>query len=169
MLITRIRKDHRVTAQNAVQTSRFVRGKRVRAARLRKNVAGSFITERIQQCRRPDAGENGVPLRGSLCGRRRSRQALDLTEGRVAMRQTFKALTAALSLASIGLPFTSEASWLSEITGIDIDLNRGTVSVKPPNLGAIPEMIQNLPKDVGQALLNPAAPALASAIRFSKG
>lgn len=61
------------------------------------------------------------------------------------------------------------ASWLSEISGIDVDLNRGSVSIKPPNLNAIPPMIQNLPKDVGQALLNPAAPVLASAIRFSRG
>lgn len=63
----------------------------------------------------------------------------------------------------------AQASWLSEITGIDIDLNRGRVAVKPPNLGAIPQMIQNLPKDVGQAMLNPAAPILATAIRFSRG
>jgi hypothetical protein len=63
----------------------------------------------------------------------------------------------------------TKASWLSEITGVDIDLNRGTVSVKPPNIGAIPQAIQNLPKDVGQALLNPAAPALATSIRSSRG
>ncbi len=72
----------------------------------------------------------------------------------------------------IGLTLSStnaKASWLSEITGVDIDLNRGTVTVKPPNILAIPEMIQNLPKDVGQALLNPAAPVLATAIRFSRG
>lgn len=60
-------------------------------------------------------------------------------------------------------------SFLARITGIDIDLNRGTVSVKPPEIKAIPQMIQNLPKDVGQALLNPLAPVLATAIRFSKG
>lgn len=64
---------------------------------------------------------------------------------------------------------STQASWLSEITGVDIDLNRGTVSIKPPNLGAVPQMIQNLPKDVGQALLNPAAPVVATAIRFSRG
>lgn len=75
----------------------------------------------------------------------------------------------ALLLLSIGLPTLAFGSWLSEITGIDIDLNRGSVQVKPPNLGAIPQMIQNLPKDVGQAMLNPAAPALATAIRFSRG
>ncbi|MAG79742.1 MAG: hypothetical protein CMN89_12270 [Sutterellaceae bacterium] len=63
----------------------------------------------------------------------------------------------------------AQASWLSKITGISVDLNRGQVSVSPPDLGAIPEMIQNLPKDVGQALLNPAAPIVATAIRFSRG
>lgn len=68
-----------------------------------------------------------------------------------------------------GITESAQASWLSEITGVDVDLNRGTVSIKPPNLEAIPPMIQNLPKDVGQALLNPAAPALATAIRFSRG
>ena len=69
----------------------------------------------------------------------------------------------------ITLPGLVQASWLSEITGIDIDLNRGSMQVKPPNLAAIPQLIQNLPKDVGQAMLNPAAPALATAIRFSRG
>jgi hypothetical protein len=68
-----------------------------------------------------------------------------------------------------GLTGSAQASWVSEITGVNVDLNRGTVSIKPPNLAAIPPMIQNLPKDVGQALLNPAAPALATAIRFSRG
>lgn len=61
------------------------------------------------------------------------------------------------------------ASWLSQITGIDLDLNRGTLSVKTPDLGAIPEMVKNLPKDVGQAMLNPTGTALATAIRFSRG
>lgn len=61
------------------------------------------------------------------------------------------------------------ASWLSEITGIDIDLNRGQININTPRPDKIPEMIQNLPKDVGQALLNPAAPVLATAIRFSRG
>lgn len=80
-------------------------------------------------------------------------------------RATSLALVCGLAL----LASAAQASWLSEITGIDVDLNRGTVSVKPPNPGAIPQMIQNLPKDVGQVLLNPAAPVLASAIRFSRG
>lgn len=76
-------------------------------------------------------------------------------------------LIAATSLSILTAP--ANASWFSEITGVDIDLNRGKVSVKTPNLGAIPQMLQNLPKDVGQAMLNPAAPVLASAIRFSRG
>ncbi|WP_071591472.1 eCIS core domain-containing protein [Serratia marcescens] len=64
---------------------------------------------------------------------------------------------------------TVNASWVSEITGVDIDLNRGTIDIKPPNINAIPPMIQNLPKDVGQALLDPNSPLLATAIRFSRG
>jgi len=59
------------------------------------------------------------------------------------------------------------ASWLSEITGIDINVNASTVQVKPPNLAAIPPMLQNLPKDVGQAFMNPAGVALAGAIRHA--
>ena len=76
---------------------------------------------------------------------------------------------AAVTVAAFTLHSHAQASWLSEITGIDIDLNRGRVAIKPPNLAAIPQMIQNLPKDVGQAMLNPASPVLATAIRFSRG
>ena len=71
-----------------------------------------------------------------------------------------KVLVACVLLGQVS---AAEASWVSEITGVDVDLNRGTVSIKPPNLGAIPQALQNLPKDASQALLNPAAPALASA------
>ena len=63
----------------------------------------------------------------------------------------------------------ASASWLSEITGVDVDLNRGKVAIKAPNINAVPQMLQNLPKDVSQAMVNPAAPLLASAIRFSRG
>lgn len=79
------------------------------------------------------------------------------------------AIKAATVCSLVAIPVLAHASWLSEITGINVDLNRGRVEINPPNLGAIPQMIQNLPKDVGQALLNPAAPALATAIRFSRG
>jgi hypothetical protein len=63
---------------------------------------------------------------------------------------------------------SAQASWLSEITGIGADLTTGEVTIKPPDISAIPKMIENLPKDVSQALLNPAAPYLAGAIRWSK-
>ncbi|MCP1372632.1 eCIS core domain-containing protein [Dyella lutea] len=62
----------------------------------------------------------------------------------------------------------ANASWLSEITGVHIDLNRGTMEIKPPNPAAIGPMLQNLPKDVSQVLLNPAAPAIAESIRWSR-
>lgn len=74
-----------------------------------------------------------------------------------------------LSLTALLFSSATHASWLSEITGVDIDLNRGTVEIKTPKPEAIIPMIQNLPKDVSQAMLNPAAPALAAAIRFSRG
>lgn len=72
-------------------------------------------------------------------------------------------------LLSVGAVGTAHASWLSKITGIDVDLNRGRVSIAQPDVGAIPEMIRALPKDLGQAALNPNAPILATAIRFSRG
>ncbi|MCX2545816.1 DUF4157 domain-containing protein [Pseudomonas sp. COW5] len=78
------------------------------------------------------------------------------------MLRMYVGLIVALALSD------AQASWLSEITGIDIDVNRGSVSIKPPNINAIPPMIQNLPKDVGQAMLNPVAPVLAEAIRLSR-
>jgi hypothetical protein len=82
------------------------------------------------------------------------------------MRVNFGSIVVAASLVCCSASL--HASWLSEITGIHLNLNSGEVSVEPPNLGAIPQMIQNLPKDVGQALLNPVAPAIATGIRFSR-
>ena len=73
------------------------------------------------------------------------------------------ATTAVLLLSS-----RADASWLSKITGIHVDLNRGRVSIDKPDVGAIPQMLRNLPKDVGQAMLNPAGTALAAAIRSSR-
>lgn len=79
-----------------------------------------------------------------------------------------KLLSFALLLIISNFSF-GQGSWLARITGVNVDLNRGSVTINPPDISAIPPMIQNLPKDVGQALLNPAAPILATAIRFSKG
>ena len=81
------------------------------------------------------------------------------------MKKTFSVVTAfAMFVSSSPL----QASWLSEITGIDIDIPNSTVRINPPKPQAIPQMLQNLPKDVGQALLNPAGNALAFAIRTSR-
>lgn len=66
------------------------------------------------------------------------------------------------------MPAAASASWLSEISGIDIDIPNGRVSVAPPKPQAIVPMLQNLPKDAAQALLNPAGNALATAIRISR-
>ncbi len=74
----------------------------------------------------------------------------------------------AMAILAALLPTSANASWLSEITGINIDIPNSTVSVSRPKPEAIPEMLQNLPKDVGQALLNPAGNALAFAIRASR-
>src|SRR5688572_33231813 len=43
-----------------------------------------------------------------------------------------------------------------------------TLEIEPPDLTVIPEVIQNLPEDVREALLNATAPLLATAIRESR-
>lgn len=60
------------------------------------------------------------------------------------------------------------ASWLSDITGINIDVPAGRISIGPPRPDRIPQMLQNLPKDAAQFFLNPAGSALAFAIRQAK-
>lgn len=65
------------------------------------------------------------------------------------------------------MPAKAHSSWLSEITGVDINVPAGTVNVQAPNPEAIPRMLENLPRDVGQALLNPAGAALATSIRHA--
>jgi len=61
-----------------------------------------------------------------------------------------------------------QASWLSDITGIDINIPRGTINVGVPNPAAIPRMLENLPKDASQFFLNPVGSGLATAIRQAK-
>lgn len=60
------------------------------------------------------------------------------------------------------------ASWLSDITGIDINIPRGTITIGAPNPAAIPRMLENLPKDAAQFFLNPVGSVLATAIRHAK-
>ena len=72
-----------------------------------------------------------------------------------------------LAVATILLLLCAEnaqASWLSKITGIDINIPAGTISFSTPQPQAIPDMLENLPKDVLE-LLNPYGLKLAFLIR----
>jgi hypothetical protein len=71
-----------------------------------------------------------------------------------------------LVVVVVGLLVASQvaASDLSRITGVDINLGNGTVSVAPPDLGHIPTAIGNLPQSIADI---PGAP-LAQAIRWAK-
>jgi len=74
-----------------------------------------------------------------------------------------------LLIASAFTLNSNAQSLVSQLIGVDVDVNRGTVNINPPNLNVIPQIIKNAPKDIGQALINPMAPVLASSIRFSRG
>ena len=81
----------------------------------------------------------------------------------------FKYLRMIAVVACIALSAEStRASGLSRITGIHLDLTEGTLEIEPPDLAVIPEVIQTLPEDVREALLNATAPLLATAIRESR-
>lgn len=58
-------------------------------------------------------------------------------------------------LLIVTLPRVACASWLSDITGIDINAPAGTVTLGVPRPDRIPMMLQNLPKDLAIFLLNP--------------
>lgn len=77
-------------------------------------------------------------------------------------------ISSLVTVTLVMAPTAAQASWLSEITGIHIDIPNGTVSVSAPKPQAIVPMLQNLPKDAAQALLNPAGNVLATAIRISR-
>jgi hypothetical protein len=70
-----------------------------------------------------------------------------------------------LVAALLVLPGPAHPSGLSDITGIDIDIPAGRISVGPPNPGAIPRVISNLPTDAQNFFLNPAGSGLALLIR----
>lgn len=72
------------------------------------------------------------------------------------------------SLLAISCADEAFASWASQITGVSVDLSTSTVRISTPDLQAIPLMVQNLPKDLSQAIVNPYAPAVAAAIRNAK-
>lgn len=74
----------------------------------------------------------------------------------------------AIALTCIAVPV--QASWLSKITGVHVNLNGGPVlRIEAPQPQAIPEMLQNLPKDAAQFVLSPHGTALAAAIRHARG
>lgn len=76
-----------------------------------------------------------------------------------------RSVIASLALLSGG---TASASWLSEITGVHIDITNPTkpeLSITAPKLEAIPKMLENLPKDATQFLLNPTGTGLSVLIR----
>lgn len=60
-----------------------------------------------------------------------------------------------------------EASFLSQITGIDINIPAGTINFSAPQPQAIPEMLKNLPADVLK-LLNPYGLKLAFLMREAR-
>jgi hypothetical protein len=61
-----------------------------------------------------------------------------------------------------------QASWLSDITGVNVDVPNGTVSVSPPRPERLGEALSHLPNDIFVALV-PGAMALASEIRRARG
>src|SRR5207249_3460226 len=72
-------------------------------------------------------------------------------------------------LLIVVLPQSASASWLSDISGIDINVPANTIMLGAPRPDRIPMMLQNLPKDLAIYLLNPlAGGALAYAIRQAK-
>jgi hypothetical protein len=61
-------------------------------------------------------------------------------------------------------PSICGASWLSDITGIDVNIAAGTVSFSTPRPQDIPEMLKNLPADLLKTL-NPQGMQLAFLVR----
>ncbi len=83
--------------------------------------------------------------------------------------RAFRYSSAAALILICGCQCHLRASWLSDITGININVPRGTITFGTPRPDRIPQMLQNLPKDVGVFLLNPlAGGGLAFAIRQAK-
>ena len=76
-------------------------------------------------------------------------------------RRMFKYLLMIAVVACIALSAQStRADGLSRITGLHL--------IEPPDLAVIPEVIQGLPEDVREAVLNATAPLVATAIRESR-
>lgn len=77
----------------------------------------------------------------------------------------------ALVLAMIQVAIFSNdvtASWVSEITGVHVDVPSMTLRLDRPRPEKIPDMIQHLPRDAANFFLNPVAPHLAFLIRQAR-
>jgi hypothetical protein len=72
-----------------------------------------------------------------------------------------------VACSALSADFT-RASGLSRIMGIHLDLTEDTLEIEPPDLAVIPEVIQTLPEEAREVLLNATAPVLAAAIRESR-
>jgi hypothetical protein len=76
-----------------------------------------------------------------------------------------------VAMVSCALAVPVRASWLSDFTGINIDIPAGRVSVGTPDpagaLRRLPQVVQNLPQDFAN-LANPAGSFLAFAVRQAK-
>src|SRR6476469_9828537 len=70
---------------------------------------------------------------------------------------------------SLAINVAVEASWLSDITGVNVDVPRGTTTFSTPRPQDIPQALANLPTDVGQLFLAPHGAVLAAAIRQAAG
>lgn len=67
------------------------------------------------------------------------------------------------------LPSIASASWLSDITGVDINIPANSITFGPPRPDRIPQMLVNLPKDAAIFFANPFfGGGLAYAIREAK-
>ena len=64
--------------------------------------------------------------------------------------RNYRFICAFVCIALVSFPGIADASWLSDITGVNIDIPRGQVTFGPPRPDRIPLMLQNLPKDATQ-------------------
>jgi tetratricopeptide (TPR) repeat protein len=78
--------------------------------------------------------------------------------------RSFRKCVASMTVFLVLLAQIAQASDLSKITGIDINVPAGTISFSTPRPDAIPDMIKNLPTDILE-LMNPYGLELAFAIR----
>lgn len=70
--------------------------------------------------------------------------------------------------AMLWTPAPAQASGLSDLTGVHIDIPAETFSLSQPHPEHLPQIIKNLPEDVKETFLNPFGPQLAFLIRQAR-